>query len=74
MTLQEERDHYHYNYYKFSRMSTEKLQEKLQELGRRRYEEYDNTCCTEHRIAARVYLEKTRKGESLVFHLQNFLG
>ena len=55
-------------------MSTEKLQEVLKELGRRRYEEYDTTCCTEHRIAARVYLEKTRKGESLVFHLQNFLG
>ena len=74
MTLQEEKEFYLYCYTKFSRMGLKKLQETLGELGRRRYEENDIDCYTEHRVAARVYNERTRKGESLIFHLQNFMG
>lgn len=74
MTLQEEKQYYVYCYVKFSRMGVEKLKQILGELGKRRYIENDIECYTEHRVAARVYLEKTRKGESLTFHLHNFMG
>jgi hypothetical protein len=77
MTVQElidEKDSYHYHYCRFSRMSTPNLQKVLGDLAKRRYEDYEVDCYTEHRIAARVYLERTRKGEGLIFHLQNFLG
>lgn len=74
MTLQEERDFYLYHYARFRAMSITKLEQVLGELWEKRYTEYDNSCVNEHRIAARAYLEKTRKGDSLVFHLKNYLG
>jgi hypothetical protein len=74
MTLQEERNNYYSHYFNFKRMPLQKLERVLGELWEKRYTDHDISCYNEHRIAARVYLERTKKGESLIFHLQNFLG
>ena len=74
MTLQQERDLYLYHYARFRAMTITKLERVLGELWEKRYTECDNNYVNEHRIAARVYLEKTRKGDSLLFHLKNYLG
>lgn len=74
MTLQEEKQHYVYCYVKFHKMGLNKLKQVLEELGKRRYIQNDIECYTEHRVAARVYLERTRKSDGLTFHLQNFMG
>jgi hypothetical protein len=74
MILQQERSSYHKHYHRFNEMGLEQLEQVLGDLGKKRYVDHDVECITEHRIAARVYIEKTRRGESLMFHLHNFMG
>lgn len=57
-----------------SKLSVTQLEKLLGELGKRRYEEYDISIENKHRIASSVYLQKVRKGDSLIFHLRNFIG
>ena len=60
-------------YAKYSRMPLDELQRQLKVLYRRRYEEYDISCCSEYRVASRAYIIRTRKGNGLVFHLKNLV-
>jgi hypothetical protein len=57
-------------YRKYSYMSNEKLEENLKDLYEKRYIEHNIDVFTEHRIAARVRLERNRSGESLIFHMK----
>ena len=57
-------------YRKYSYMSDAKLDERLKELYQKRYIENDIDVFTEHRIAARVRLDRNRSGESLIFHMK----
>lgn len=57
-----------------SRLSVAQLEKLLEELGRRRFDENDISVESEFRMASSVYLQKVRKGDSLIFHLRNFLG
>lgn len=51
-------------------MSDERLQERLTDLCQKRFIENNIEVFTEHRIAARVRLERNRSGESLMFHMK----
>ncbi len=68
------KEEYIKEYKMFSKMSTEQLQKCLGELFRKRYEEQNIEVYNTHRIAARVYIERTRNGNSLIFHLKNWTG
>ena len=57
-------------YRKYSYMSDERLEEKLRDLYQKRYIDHNTDVFTEHRIAARVRLERNRSGESLIFHMK----
>ena len=59
-------------YRKYSYMTTPKLEEKLGELYRKRFIEHNTDVFTEHRVAARVRLERSRSGEGLIFHMKEF--
>jgi hypothetical protein len=69
MTKQE----YHDTYNMYYRLPTSKLEKKVGELGKKRYEEYDASLYEEHRIACRVLIERKRDGEGLIFHLKNLI-
>lgn len=52
----------------------EELEYQLGVLWEKRYEEQDILYESQHRLTSSVYLERTRSGDSLIFHLKNFLG
>ncbi len=54
----------------YYRMTDEDLSSCLSELASKRYDENNIDVLTEHRIAARVQLERKRSGESLIFHMK----
>ena len=57
-------------YYKYQDMSDDELDSCLSELYQKRYIENNIDVYTEHRIAARVRLERNRSGSSLIFHMK----
>ena len=64
------KDEYQNLYFKYCDMSDEELVSSLTELYKKRYIDYNIDVFTEHRIAARVQLERNRSGSSLVFHMK----
>lgn len=57
-------------YFKYKYMDDDELEESLKELYQKRYIDNNIDVFTEHRIAARVRLERNRSGDGLVFHLK----
>ena len=45
----------------------------LEELYNKRVMNHQIEFVEQHRLASRVYQERTRKGTSLIFHMQNFI-
>jgi len=68
------RDEYLKERKELSKLSVAQLEKLLGELGKRRYEDYDISIESKHRITSSVYLQKVKKGGTLVFHLRNFIG
>jgi hypothetical protein len=66
------KDDYQELYYKYQDMSDDELDDSLKDLYGKRYMDGNVDVFTEHRIAARVRLERNRSGESLVFHMKEF--
>lgn len=66
------REQYAKLYRKYSRMPDNVLNEQLTDLFNKRYINNDINVFEEHRIAARVRIERNRTGSSLVFHLKEF--
>lgn len=60
--------HRHYYY-----MSPERLTQAVADLYERKFEQHDITVYAEHRIAARILLERNRTGEGLIYHMKDFL-
>ena len=58
---------------KLFKLSTKQLEALLGELFARRYGEHDISVDAYYRIVAQVYNTRLRKGDSLIFHLKNFL-
>ena len=57
-------------YFKYYHMKDDALREVLGDLYEKRYTDNNIDVFTEHRIACRVQLERTRDSESLVFHMK----
>jgi len=57
-------------YYKYYDMPDDELSSKLSELYKKRYIDNNIDVFTEHRIAARVQLERNRSGNTLIFHMK----
>tara|TARA_R110000868_G_scaffold34853_5_gene125469 strand:- start:1084 stop:1308 length:225 start_codon:yes stop_codon:yes gene_type:complete len=66
------KEEYQKLYFRYLRMDDIKLAKSLAELYHKRYAVGDIEIYTEHRIAARVQLERNRSGESLLFHMKEF--
>jgi hypothetical protein len=58
---------------KLFKLSTKQLEALLGELFARRYGEHDISVDAYYRIVAQAYNTRLRKGDSLIFHLKNFL-
>ncbi len=65
------REQYAKLYRMYFRMSDRMLSDCLTELASKRYIDNNIDVYAEHRIAARVQLERKRSGESLIFHMKN---
>ena len=50
------------------------LQKLMGEMEKKRYEENDISVENDYRIISSVFLQRTKRDSSLVFHLRNFLG
>lgn len=59
---------------KLGRMSKAELEKLLGELYQKRYIDQDINYESYYRITSHVYVQKTRTGSSLIFHLKKFLG
>jgi len=57
-------------YYEYLDMPDDELASKLSELYKKRYIDNNIDVFTEHRIAARVQLERNRSGNTLIFHMK----
>jgi hypothetical protein len=66
------RDEYVQTYGKYYKLDTTNLTKVIGDLWKRR-EMGDISIHNEHRIAARVLIERERTGETLVFHMKNFI-
>ena len=66
MTKEEYQDIYEKYYY----MDDDELSSTLGDLSEKRYIDNNIDVFTEHRIAARVQLERKRTGEALIFHMK----
>lgn len=64
------KDQYLRSYRKYHNMTDEELTKSLGDLAYKRFDEFDTDVLAEHRIAARVQLERKRSGESLIFHMK----
>jgi len=56
-----------------ARLSVEKLEALLGKLYDKRYVDQDISYESEHRLASSVYRQKVKKGDSLIFHMKNFI-
>lgn len=56
------------------KMRKKELEVLLGDLYKRRFEEHDVQIDAYYRLVSHVYNSKTRKGNSLIFHLKNFIG
>lgn len=59
---------------KLYRLQTRELEDLLGELYRRRFVEYDVSIDVYYRIVSQVYNTRIRSGNSLIYHLKNFIG
>ena len=59
---------------KLLKMRKKELEVLLEDLYKRRFEEHDIQLDVYYRLVSQVYNSKTRKGNSLIFHLKNFVG
>lgn len=59
---------------RLNRLTVSQLEKLLEDLGKKRFDENDISVESEFRITSSVYLQKVRKGDSLIFHLRNFIG
>lgn len=59
---------------RLNKMPIWRLQVLLGELYQQRYEQNDITVENLHRLASSVYIQRTRRAPSLLFHLKNFVG
>ena len=57
-------------YYIYYNMSDKELETSLSELYKKRFIDNNTDVFTEHRIAARVRLERNRSGDGLIFHMK----
>lgn len=64
------KEEYQSLYFKYQYMDDNELEDTLKDLYNKRYIDGNIDVFTEHRIAARVRLERSRTGESLVFHMK----
>jgi hypothetical protein len=64
------KEEYQRIYFKYFNMSDEELSSNLSDLYKKRYLENNIDVFTEHRIAARVQLERSRSGNTLIFHMK----
>jgi len=64
------KDEYINLYLTYTDMDDNTLKSRLSELYSKRYEDGNIDVFTEHRIAARVQLERNRSTDSLVFHMK----
>jgi hypothetical protein len=64
------KEEYQSIYFKYLDMSDDQLEDSLKDLYQKRYIDHNIDVFTEHRIAARVRLERNRSGESLIFHMK----
>jgi len=67
------KEEYLEKYYRYRRMSLTQLKNLMCELYSRKFEEHDITAYEEHRIAARVLVERERDGSGLLFHMKQFV-
>lgn len=56
------------------RMPVPTLQKLVGELHDIRYKDQDIEVDAYHRLAASVLIDRTNKGQTLIYHLKNFLG
>lgn len=68
------RDEYLKERKELGKLSVGQLEKLLDELGVRRFDENDISIENEYRMTSSVYLQKVKKGDTLIFHLRNFLG
>lgn len=66
------REQYTKLYRRYHRMNDEDLTSCLSVLASKRFDEHNTDVLAEHRIAARVQLERKRSGEGLIFHMKEF--
>lgn len=59
---------------KLNKMSKKELEDLLGMLYQKRYVDQDISYESYYRITSHVYVQKTRSGQSLIFHLKTFLG
>ena len=59
---------------KLSRLTNKELEELLGMLYQKRYVDQDISYESYYRITSHVYRQKVRTGQSLIFHLKNFIG
>ena len=57
----------------YNRMSTKQLKQAIRQLYSRKFEQHDITAYEEHRVAARVLIERERDGQGLMFHMKKFV-
>jgi len=55
-------------------MPISKLKELVGKLYEMRYEEHDIEVHSYHRLASSVLIDRTKNGDTLIFHLKNFIG
>ena len=58
---------------KLNRLPLPKLERMLKVLSYLRYDLNNIDVESEHRLASSVYLQRTRKDNSLIYHLKNFV-
>lgn len=56
------------------RKKVKELEALLKDLYYRRYYNYEIEIDAYYRLASHIYLSKVRNGNTLIFHMQNFLG
>jgi hypothetical protein len=60
-------------YGKYFRMDTKTLEKNIGQLYNKKFIDNDISVYEEHRVAARVLLERSRDGTGLIYHLKNIV-
>lgn len=68
------KENYHKEKTLLERMPLESLQKLVGELHNIRYIDNDIEVDAYYRLASSVLIDRTRSGQSLIFHLKNYLG